>query len=345
MINEIHDAIRVAARSDTDNPGSVWLNQYSSPNGEHNQFVIFLKPEVLNFQDGVRVDDILHLVFDTLTKWNVKVGAIRILTASYLKKHLIMDRHYGVINDISKRGTAALSSDSRAALDKIFKNDLESGMEILGGHQVISRFPFFSPQALSTLSDNMGTKKLASGTYCLKVRIDGKPFLVLNPFHPFQLEYFTAPGRLLVILEGESDLHWRDIRQQMIGATNPTEASSSSIRRQLLDRASELGIREISQGSNGIHFSAGPLEGMVEVQRFFSEPENGLQIEPRETSFGKQLATKGLHDDQIAKLGSNPTIDDSGRSVPAFDLTEEMDSHEAATTLSTAMMIAYSKGH
>jgi len=72
--------------------------------------------------------------------------------------------------------------------------------------------------------------------------------------------------------------------------------------------------------------SAGPLEGMVEVQRFF-----GVKLE--NTAFGQALKKAGFTHEQIEQLAKNPTLDHSGKRVSAFDLTEEKDTAEAVKLL------------
>src|SRR4051794_27520515 len=74
-----------------------WVRPYSGEGpSTTNQFVVFLKPEA--FASGARVGDILKLLAGTLATFHVEVGAVRLLTADYLARHQIMDRHYGVIN-------------------------------------------------------------------------------------------------------------------------------------------------------------------------------------------------------------------------------------------------------
>ena len=72
---------------------------------------------------------------------------------------------------------------------------------------------------------------------------------------------------------------------------------------------------------------------MVELQRFCSEPEKGSQLDLRETCFGHLLLSKGLPQNLLAELAKNPTLEIDGRSISAFDLTEEMDSDPAAEKL------------
>jgi len=85
-------------------------------------------------------------------------------------------------------------------------------------------------------------------------------------------------------------------------------------------------MKEVSKSANGVHMSAGPLEGMVELGRFF-----GLSSE--HTAFGHALVKAGFTHEQINHLAQNPTGEHNGKRVSAFDLTEEKDTPEAVQLL------------
>ncbi|MBW4635407.1 MAG: nucleoside-diphosphate kinase [Iphinoe sp. HA4291-MV1] len=334
MIKEICQILKEMSSWEKKIPTSVWINKYDLPKDfTKNQFVVFLKPEATNILSGVDIQGVLQLVFDTFQRWKVEVGAVRVLTAEYLHKYQVIALHYGIINDISRRGYDAISEKAKKVLSEIYKSELSLQVEILGGHQFLERFPAVSPFALSIIADNIGIKKIAGGTYCLRLQIDGKLFLVLNPFHPFQLEFFTTEGHSILVMEGRSETGWSDLRQQLVGVTNPVSAQAGSIRRTLFERREELRLFDINQRTNGIHLSAGPLEGMVELQRFFSDPEKGFYLDFQETCFGRLLVSKGVAKNILTELARNLLIENDGHTISAFDLTEEMNASEAAEQL------------
>lgn len=102
----------------------------------------------------------------------------------------------------------------------------------------------------------------------------------------------------------------------------------------------DLGLGDVDKGTNGVHASAGPLEGMVELQRFFSDHEAGSTLSYDHTAFGKLLISKGLTLEQVQKLASNPDLDQEGKKVSAFDATEEKDAAESADVLANAKFAA-----
>lgn len=336
MIEQIAGALEHLV-GDAGAPNQEWVKPYSGGRDEpEHQFVLFFKPEATAIRAGVHFRDIFSIVSQRLEEWHVEAGAVRVLRGDYLAKHHIMDQHYGVINRISHQGHSAISPAAEARLMELFGDDLVAGEEILGGHGFLLRFPAFSPLALSVLSDNIGSTKLAAGTYLLKANVLGKDWLILNAFHPFQLEPYNNPHSAIVVLECTASQPWAALRQRLAGATNPAKAAAGSIRHALLEGKEKIGMRDVSQGANGIHLSAGPLEGMVEVQRFFTDHESGRVLSFEETTFGRQMTKAGVRAETLAALAANPTLSAGGEDTPAFDLTEEVDATEAVKRLASA---------
>jgi len=160
----------------------------------------------------------------------------------------------------------------------------------------------------------------------MKVKVLGKPFVVLNPFSAYQMVPYTTSGHSIVIFEISSKESWAKLRTHVCGVTDPADAADGSIRKNYYQHKADYGLKEVSKSANGIHMSAGPLEGMVELQRFFD-------LKAEETAFGRALAKGGFTAEQIGHLATNPTLDVNGKRVSAFDLTEEKDSHEAVKLL------------
>jgi len=311
-----------------------WVVPYEKPVGDSaHQFVLFLKPEATALHENVDLEGVHKLVLERLIAFEATVHSVRVLPGSYLDRHAIMDQHYGVINRISKQGESALAPAALEKLRREFSEDLENGAIVMGGHQFLKEHPSFSPLALSTLNDNLGTTKLAGGSYCMRLVLQGKVYLLLNPFHAYQLVPFTTSGRAIIVMECRSSRDWKELREDLTGATDPEKATPGSIRAELLRRKDELNLREVNQGSNGVHLSAGPLEGMVELQRFFTDHESGDALDWGDTLFGSQLLDAGKSREDVSALAENPILDADGASEPAFDLTEEINADQALRLL------------
>ena len=267
-----------------------------------------------------------------MERFGVSIGGIRVLSGAYLRSRKIMDQHYGVINQISLQGRDGLSKAAAEKLEQEYEAQLIQA-NVLGGHQFLYKYDQFSPFALSVLSDNMKVNKLAGGTYAIAIHLQGRICIVLNAFHPFQLEPYYASSNALVVFECTSERSWKTLRTELAGATDPEQAMEGSLRHQLLINKERLGLAEVNQGSNGIHLSAGPLEGMVELQRFFSEHDDEQGIPYESTCFGRLLLDKGATEEELDRWVSNPELTAGEEAGTAFDLTEEIDAEAAAERL------------
>lgn len=313
---------------------SKWVKPYVKPGlDDAHQFLLFIKPEATAAHAGVNVKGIIQLVMERLTAFETSVHAVRIIPSAYLAKHSIMDQHYGVISAISRQGESALTDAAREKLYQTFSEDLDNGAKILGGHQFLEEQTEFTALTLCTLSDNLGTTKLGGGSYCMRLDMEGQVYLVLNPFHAYQLVPYTTPGRAIIAMECRSNQDWDTLRSELTGSTNPEKAAKGSIRAELLARKDEFQLSAVHQGLNGVHLSAGPLEGMVELKRFFSDNDSDHFLEYTDTLFGLQLKQAGLDTIRIEKLSANPTLEKDGQPVSAFDLTEEVNASEALKRL------------
>lgn len=316
--------------------GFAGRGDYSPAAESTNELCLFLKPELTAVAPEVFAKT-ARLIDQHLERFGQDVVMATALEASYIRRHRIAEQHYGVINLVSERGAPALSQEAKEKLAADFPQAEAGNYQLLGGHEFLRRYPFFTPEALAVFHDNLENHKLAPGTHCVKAVVRGTQVLLFNGFHPEQLLYFTTPGTVILALIVRSKLGWKSIRQELAGATNPARAAAGSIRGALYERRQELGLAEVSSGRNGVHVSAGPVEGMVEVGRYVSNfDEPGKTIPPEATTFGRLLLRSGFDQDAVRRLAENPTVEHAGRRVPLFDLTEEVDAAEALALIREA---------
>ena len=331
------DAIRRAFDETTAQagPAATWVRPYGEDaDPAIHQFVLFLKPEVTDLENGLDMNAVISIVWEELERWSVDIGAIRVLNGDYLAENRIMHAHYGVINQISTQGHDAISDGAKARLATIYEKDLARGATVLGAHQFLDQEPAFTALALTSINDSFGTEKLGGGTYGLTLDVLSRSYIILNPFHPYQLVPYTTPGNGIIAIEGRSRTPWRDLRIKLTGATNPLDAETGSIRNRLMENADAIGLKSVGPGTNGIHLSAGALEGMVEIVRFFSDEDRPLVH--ADTSFGRLLA-QGPGGPQIDQLAQNILLNVDGEQVSTFDLTEELDAAEAVKKLEAGL--------
>jgi hypothetical protein len=298
-----------------------------------NEMILFVKPEVTRPDHPVKVRAVVDLLTRRFEEFGIGISAMVALGADYLRDHDLIAQHYGVINQVSRLGLDALEP---AAANKVMS--LRKGGEpIWGGHQIIARNPKLTPQGLGTLWDKGSSTKVGSGAYAQRVRIGSEEIIGLNGFHPAQITHFTEPGRSILVMAIRSNCSWRMLRQTFLGATDPSKAAQDSFRRKLMEGHEAFGIPQVNQGLNGAHLSAGPLEGLAEILRYFGDFDRREPLDCEQTVMGRALIRAGFSRDEIGRLLGNARLYASADSrVPAFDLTEEMDWRAAVDLLTRA---------
>ena len=294
-----------------------------------NEFVIFSKPELGRLGEA-DLDSVWDLFARKLADHDAEVHRVKIVTGSELEESGAMQQHYGVINQISRLGRPALTESADDALGALL-SDASGDSLVLGGHQFLERYAEFSPFALAMLFSNAKVSRLGPGTYAGSVSIDGQQIVILNGFHPRQLSFFTADDAVCAFLHGSSRTDWDVLRNDMIGATDPSQAKPGSIRGTLYADPAAFGLTSVNSNFNGVHMSAGPLEGLGELDRFFgeAEPVTGW-------AFTRTLLAAGASEADIAGLRENPVLEADGERGTAFDLTEGVNAGAAAKLLVNA---------
>ena len=306
---------------------------YNNPKAKigKNEFLFFIKPEILVKSDKIQLGKILNLIAKKIESFSFNIHNIKILSANYLDQHNIIAQHYGVINKIASNATANMSVIAKEKFKEFTGKSIDE-VKVLGGSEFIEQFPHFNAYSLDFLWQNLENKKLAGGTYFETIKVDDEIVYVINGFHPRQLKHFTEVGRSIVVMTLSSDISWTEARSNFIGATNPNNANQGSLRREFLDNKEALGLAEVSQGVNGVHLSAGPIEALIELKRYNSNFANNSQIKKfSDYSFGKTLQEnfKGQFDNIVNNI--NITVDGIATSI--FDLTEEKNSDESIEIL------------
>lgn len=301
-----------------------------SPIEKSNELLFFFKPEIL-VDKNIDLKKVLEITFEKFNEFEIEIESLSIISGEYLKKHGIMAKHYGVINRIATNGKKELTSESLEKFKEIFGISAEEA-EILGAFQFLKKYPYFNEFSLNVLWENLENKKLASGTYCEKIKVGESYVYVLNGFHPYQLYHFTRKEAFIIVMALSSDTEWRVLRQDFIGATNPLEAKEKSLRKIFFEKRKELRIPVISQGYNGVHLSAGPVEALAEILRFCSNYEKNILLKPEDTAIGRKFL-EAFDEKTLEKIMENPKIKVDSKLTTVFDLTEEMNTSQAIEVL------------
>jgi len=323
----------VAGVHEAQNEAFLYKELFADANAEvkSNQFLFFIKPEITVKSDNIKLDEILKLIFAKIGEFGFSVHDVKVLTAKYLDQFNIIAQHYGVINQIASNAVANMSEGAKDKFNELYGKSVNEA-QVLGGLEFLEKYPEFTANTLDYLCQNLGSKKLAGGTYVVEVKLDDEMVYVINGFHGRQLSQFIEQGRSIIVMSLSSDTDWSNARSNFIGATDPSKANAGSLRRAFLDNKDQLGLPDVSQGANGVHLSAGPVEALVELQRYNSNFSTGEAKAFTEFSFGKQLAD-AFTADAVSAIVKNSNVDVDGKSTSVFDLTEEKNANEALELL------------
>jgi len=324
-----HAVSRTRASGDSET-----LTEYR-PQGsiETNELLIFLKPELTHrYPNDQRTFD---LCLEKMRAFDCEIIAASVLGSKYLERHRLIEAHYGLINAYSTGGIDALPPDARTrAAEAIATSGRPANTRVLGAHQVLERFDVVTADDLLSWHDSADeTIRLGSGAYAFFHRVADDDVLIIDGFHPAQLLHFYGTDDPIVVLVVRSSAAWEALRVNMCGATNPAKAAAGSIRQSLLAQRESLQLSHLDSMRNGIHVSAGPVEAAVEISRYLSNPDLGIELRFADTSFGAALARE-LDNERLNAIANNEEVPIRGRaSQAAFDATEHVDAPAASQLL------------
>ncbi|MFO7873520.1 MAG: hypothetical protein R6U62_03475 [Bacteroidales bacterium] len=299
---------------------------YASAEKEYhlNDFILFLKPEIVS---NVRFDifiEILSEVLEKIKSHPIKINQIYLLHADYLSKETIIEEHYKAINDVAKAPLQAMASGAKKTFRDVFGLPV-TDTHILGGWEMLNAYPELDAQELDRMWQQSDSKKLDGGVYCSRIQMGTKEIFLVNGFAPIQIAHYTEDNSFILLFDVTSDLDWHFIRHDFCGATRPSEAKPNSLRYDLFANQKRYGI-DVSISKNGVHVSAGPVEGLKEKMNF-------LQIDdPEKIPFGKTLL-RHFSSEDVHRFIANKMLVIDGEENSVFNLTENLNSDEAIERL------------
>jgi Ca2+-binding EF-hand superfamily protein len=303
-----------------------------------NQALVFVKPHAAN-------DKVRELVQSKLAEKKIRVLSSGQCTAETIDSDKIIDKHYATIARYAMEWTA-----DKLPLDDATKQKFETTFgvtwdSVLGEGKVLNATEaaaklgnLTATQLSEKWKSNSKRQKLAPGLYVTQFADDG--IFVINGFYLLNREKFTKPGGVVswyIVEWDESDLPWVDFRAKVVGPTDPTQAPTDSLRGIIFNDWQALGLAEQPNVSdNGVHASAGPVEGLAERITW-----TGATVEG--DSFGKQLLGAGFTEEQIKGWLGNPTATLKGKTAPIFDLLEDHQTSDVLSIVKEAYAAAESK--
>lgn len=290
---------------------------------QQNELVFFVKPELFDVDDPSKIRHSLQLIEDKFSAFDVTVNGTAIVPGAFLEKYEIMNRHYGFINQLSRLASTMVDAETRQRIFSALEIEDQGDHKILGGHEFLQHFNTHIP-TLSDIWFAQKANKLRSGFYFIEDTFQGEPFILVNGFHPSQLDHFTREDHRILLMLLHTDTNWYDLKFELVGDTFPERAKTDSIRGQLYANPEQYGQKEVGINTNGVHLSAGPFEAAFEVVNFFGAL---VDLKPEQTPpLAIKLAQEsGFPKEKALSLLENPSLNSSD----LFSETENMNTLEA----------------
>ena len=298
MSQKIINSFVNALGKDKENP--TILSDFKLKTDKKNQLLAFFKPEVFLNKKPEQIEKIMRLVFEKLEKYEVSVDGTALFPGSAVGNFKIMDRHYGVINTLSKNASKILSKEEK---DLVFKTlgITNKNTKILGGHEAFEIAGIKNTYDFDNYWLEAKSEKVKSGFYVRQLKINGEEIVVVDGFHPHQLAHYTESDRHLGVMLVSSDTPWAKLIDEMLGSTFPQNALPDSIRGTLHNHANDYGFDKVGIENNIMHLSAGPTEALFEIDNFLRE-SFAVDYLKREAKLAEKLLSAGVSAENIKKV-------------------------------------------
>ena len=283
-----------------DKENATILSDFKLKTKNKNQLLSFFKPEVFLNKTPEQIEKIMKLVFEKLEKHEVSVDGTALFPGSAIGKFKIMDRHYGVINTLSKNASKILTNEEK---DTVFKTlgITDRNTKILGGHEAFEIAGIKNTYDFDNYWLESKSEKVKSGFYVRTMKINGDETVVVDGFHPHQLAHYTENDRHLGVMLVSSDTPWTKLRDEMLGNTFPQNALPDSIRGSIFAKANDFGFEKVGIENNIMHLSAGPTEALFEIDNFLKTPF-GIDFLKNEAKLAERLLLAGVSAENIKKV-------------------------------------------
>lgn len=265
---------------------------------------------------------------------------IRILQEGEIKgevidQKMLIDNHYYAI---ASKATILPPDQLPVPADKFkakfgleWQDALKSG-KVYNAKQACEKFGVTADElSAEWVKGKAMCEKFGGGFYCAKIQLKGEEIYVFNAFFMTMRSKFTAPGSSIYyysVTWNPADLSWADFRGKVLGPTDPANAPVGSIRKTILDKYQELGLKSLPDGTdNGVHASASPFEGMAERLNWLGTP---VSADP----FGAKCLRIGMSDARIKEWAKDARVTgEDGNPTSIFDALEDINVQECIDKL------------
>lgn len=287
--------------------------------GSTTHFAVLVKPELLA---GAAAGDVLRGVGDVLTAQGVSVGrGVAETAAGFLSRGRLM-RHYPRLHRVAAGGATELCAEAVGELDRFVARHGLDRSAAVGAFEAFVLEPDLDAAGLDERVRAAGITKLGPGSYVAPAELGGRTRALLNGFLPALQAGYAAPDALVAVLECASEREVADLRHNLLGPLHPGEAPAGTLRGLAASLQERTGGPPLSEGRNGIHLSAGHLEGMFQVWHYFGAAD-GQDLS--DTAFGQAACRRGLESRSLGALALDPNVPDGrGAQLSPFGRTENL---------------------
>eukprot|EP00545_Synedropsis_sp_CCMP1620_P011890 CAMPEP_0119004042 /NCGR_PEP_ID=MMETSP1176-20130426/915_1 /TAXON_ID=265551 /ORGANISM="Synedropsis recta cf, Strain CCMP1620" /LENGTH=348 /DNA_ID=CAMNT_0006955703 /DNA_START=8 /DNA_END=1054 /DNA_ORIENTATION=+ len=276
-----------------------------------------------------------QMVKEKFTGAGIAILSEHEIDSETIDKDKLIDQHYYAI---ASKATILPAEEIPVPLDRFQAEFGESWGTVLAekracnAMEACKRFDCTAEELNEAWLESKNVVKFGGGFYCGPVSVkDQQPLYVFNAFFMTMRGKFVAPGSSIhcyVVQWDPSNMSWETFRNEFLGPTDPAEAPKGSIRRTVLDKYEELGLKyQPTKGDNGVHASASPFEGLA-------EKTNWLGMDIAADPFGKALIDGGLSKDLIKIWSVDPRVNLPGGSHGSiFDALEDMNAEDCRNKL------------
>jgi hypothetical protein len=242
-----------------------------------------------------------------------------------LREKGVVDTHYGALAQRALHDSPAsleLEEDTKKKFESTFgmswPDALASG-KLVNLTEALKQLPTLNESTMASAWRSGPSVKLMPGTYVAKV----EDLFIINGFYADMSSMWkqdSAKVLFYLVQWNEADLSWADFRGKLIGSTDPAKADPVSIRGTLLkDYQSRFGLDTTPTTTlNGVHASAGPIEGARECVIWSKMPASHVFVLHKAARKAKvsEAAWKQAMDNAKVSLGDKKGL--------VFDISEGM---------------------
>ena len=304
------------------------IKEFKSAEKE-NETLFFLKPEFFNIEDKHSMEAVLYLILKKIKEYNMDIDGIATLKGEFLKQAKIIERHYGFINKYSTNGSNIVNDCDKEKIKKALSLETLEGYNILGGHEVISSFDNINESLLTEMWYGGHASRIGEGFYIQVHKINDENIILINGFHPSQIEHYTKKESKIVLFILNTDTDWKIVRDDFVGDTFPEKAKKSSIRAILYKNYSKIGIKKINVAYNYVHTSSGPFDALFEICNFVGDIEGINYCKYNTNIYNRMVSNFGLSKDDYEKCIENPRVKIDGHRIDLFSFTKNKNTSDA----------------